>query len=912
MHKKITVFCLSFLMVLSTLVIPICAEEKQDEDLKVNYVIEKTSEKEAVIKIDVQNISNNVLNNINLKNNIPDAFDVVGENEITIESLNQDESKEVIIEVKLKEDIENNGDKNTIDEDKNVENVKIDKAVNSGVSTEVGRWIIALGISVLFIFGLRSKKKKRSLLSLLLVSTMLMSTIGVVKASENANKLIHLKEHVVFNNTEYEFGLDVSYEIENDEDIGNLDTITRGEWINRLVATMDYEKIEVTIDKPYFNDTTGTIVEDSINYAVAYGIIDLESDEFHPNLLASREFMAVTTVKALGFQPQEDISCVDAGDVKDSKNAYLAVKLGIIDLVDDHFYPTRNGTIDLANQALKVVEDVLASTEVGDTPYSNIVYRNGVVVFDENEATINGTTVTVDSSDKANGIKNGDIIAVENIACYKVIAVEREGGRIIYSTTEPEMQEAIENMNFEGKLHADFSQFEPAEGVVVNRPQTRSITTPDIGSMPFEFEIPGIDNVKVKGKLDADITVSAKGDAKFVWDWPPIYCKNVMLKLDPDLDVEAGIYAGISEGAIDRNTMDKVKKAFANGNKCKGTRNLGRVPVVGIPGVRIYIELGLAYDLNGYFKVIWNFDGQVGFQIYENNPRVIHSATTTLAPQLGGEVKFGPELAAVLKTVGYNLIDLSTSFGAKGEGDIIFRPNNMICSDLAAYAYWDVSVLKNSKLAEWFKWGWSYDIFDKENSPIRLDAHLENWSKVPECTYMDATINGFVVDAETNEPIEGAKVRAINLTNNSVEVSGVTSSSGDFTIGVKGGVRYRIETSKEGYITCKEEVQLETDEVKQLQTRMQVRGTDGTAEIGKAGGKVSDAQTGDTIDSVTILARKDWGNKTGEIVGNYLSNSLGEYSIEDLPLGNYTLEFTKENYVTNYLNIFVTKSGNYQ
>ena len=956
-------------MALFAFVIPVQAAEKQDDNLKVNYVIEKTSEKDAVIKINVQNISNHVLKNINLKNNIPTAFNVEGERKITIESLDSSESKEITINVKLKDKIMYDGDNNTtgnggntdktspiddgnnnttgnggnkdiispidnrnndtvgngratdkispIDKNKNVKNKQKDKAVKTGDPTEIGRWIIALGISVLVVFGIIKSKKNKSVLSLLLVSTMLLSTTGVVKAADIVNKEIQLKEHFVLNNTDYEFGLDISYEIEKEGEFENPDTITRGEWINRLVNAMDYEELEVTIDKPYFNDTTGTIVENSINYAVANRIVDLESEEFHPNRLASREFIAVTTVKALGFQPQEDLSCADAGDVKDSKNAYLAVKLGIIDLVDNHFYPTGNGTVGMANQALKVVKDVLATTKVGDTPHSNIVYRDGVVVFDENEAAINGTTVTVDADGKAKGIKTGDIIAVKDIACYKVTAVDHEGGKIILSTIEPEMQEAIESMDFEGKLRADFSQFEPAEGVVVSRPKSRimrapSMTTPDIGSMPFEIEIPGIDNVKIKGKLDADVTVSTKADVKAVPDWPPIYCKNVMLKLDPDLDVEAGIYAGISEGAIDKETMNKVKKAFANGNRCKGTINLGKVPVIGIPGARIYIEFGLAYDLNGYFKLIWNFDGQVGIQVYENNPRFIYSATSTLTPQLGGEAKVGPELAAVLKTVGYNLIDLATSAGAKGEGDVIFRPNNMICSDLAAYAYWDVSVLKNSKLAEWFKWGWSYDIWDKDNSPIGLDAHFENLVKVPECTYMDATINGVVVDAETNEPIEGAKVKAVNLTNNSVEVSGITNGSGGFTIGVKGGVGYRIETSKDGYITCKEEVKLETDEVKQLQTRMQVRGTDGTTETGKAGGKLSDAQTGGAISSVEIKARKDWGNKTGKIVGNYVSNSSGEYRIEDLPLGNYTLELIKENYVTSYLNIFVTKSGNFE
>ena len=93
MYKKLKIFCLSFLMILLTLSIPVQAAEKQDDNLKVNYLVEKTSEKDATIKINVQNISNHVLKNIHLQNDIPSSFEVEGENELTIESLNSSESK---------------------------------------------------------------------------------------------------------------------------------------------------------------------------------------------------------------------------------------------------------------------------------------------------------------------------------------------------------------------------------------------------------------------------------------------------------------------------------------------------------------------------------------------------------------------------------------------------------------------------------------------------------------------------------------------------------------------------------------------------------------------------------------------------------------------------------------------------
>ena len=259
--RKVVVFCLSFLMALSVFIVPVQAIDKQDDYLKVNYVVEKTSEKDATIKIDVKNISDHAVKNIDLKNSIPSEFDVEGNKNITIDSLNSSESKEVSIKVTLKDNISIEGDDKTKGDGGNQKKEnKQNSATKTGDSTKIGWWIISLVISFLIIIGVVKSKKARALLSLFIVATMIVGNIGTVKAANNIQKDMQLKDNVVFNNKNYEFGLDISYEIENDGEIGDQDTISRGEWINRLVAAMHYEKIEDTLDQPYFSDTTGTIV----------------------------------------------------------------------------------------------------------------------------------------------------------------------------------------------------------------------------------------------------------------------------------------------------------------------------------------------------------------------------------------------------------------------------------------------------------------------------------------------------------------------------------------------------------------------------------------------------------------------------------------------------------------------------
>ena len=127
-------------MILLTLSIPVQAAEKQDDNLKVNYLVEKTSEKDATIKINVQNISNHVLKNIHLQNDIPSSFEVEGENELTIESLNSSESKEITINVKLKNNAvndENQRNTTSTDNDSNSHNQKETSSVQTGDSIQI-------------------------------------------------------------------------------------------------------------------------------------------------------------------------------------------------------------------------------------------------------------------------------------------------------------------------------------------------------------------------------------------------------------------------------------------------------------------------------------------------------------------------------------------------------------------------------------------------------------------------------------------------------------------------------------------------------------------------------------------------------------------------------------------------------
>lgn len=67
---------------------------------------------------------------------------------------------------------------------------------------------------------------------------------------------------------------------------------------------------------------------------------------------------------------------------------------------------------------------------------------------------------------------------------------------------------------------------------------------------------------------------------------------------------------------------------------------------------------------------------------------------------------------------------------------------------------------------------------------------------------------------------------------------------------------------------------------------------------GSVEGTITDAVTGDGITETAYIVRKGWNNQTGDAVTEgVFENADYTLSMEN---GNYTLEISKEGYVTNY------------
>lgn len=164
------------------------------------------------------------------------------------------------------------------------------------------------------------------------------------------------------------------------------------------------------------------------------------------------------------------------------------------------------------------------------------------------------------------------------------------------------------------------------------------------------------------------------------------------------------------------------------------------------------------------------------------------------------------------------------------------------------------------------------------------------------------TIEGHVATADDRSiAVPGAKVQIINAAGNEVRCV-FTNESGDYQVDLAVG-DYTIIVSKENYQTFRHNITIEADIVKPVETLLLVEGDpDDTAVIY---GTVRNSVTGAAVPGATVVIYRDWNGEDGEYVGSTVTTANGSYEYE-LNIGNYSLVFSKEDYISSSTHIAVT------
>ncbi len=172
---------------------------------------------------------------------------------------------------------------------------------------------------------------------------------------------------------------------------------------------------------------------------------------------------------------------------------------------------------------------------------------------------------------------------------------------------------------------------------------------------------------------------------------------------------------------------------------------------------------------------------------------------------------------------------------------------------------------------------------------------------------IEGKVSAYNTDASTKE-LGGATVKLYSGVNSTTPINTVkTDESGKFSFNVSKG-SYILEISADGYRTLTSNQTVGADEIKYTEHILLMDSAQ--TGSGSAGGKVSNALDGKGLDDVTIKLRQNWNNTTGGYFNfETKTNSSGQYMIENVPVGYYTVEASKQGYVTGYTNIIVVSAA---
>ena len=163
----------------------------------------------------------------------------------------------------------------------------------------------------------------------------------------------------------------------------------------------------------------------------------------------------------------------------------------------------------------------------------------------------------------------------------------------------------------------------------------------------------------------------------------------------------------------------------------------------------------------------------------------------------------------------------------------------------------------------------------------------------------NGSLSGIIKSSTNNNPVSNALVRVYK--NNALVTNTRTDANGKYTLDLPAG-EYVLKISAGQYKAASVLTTVVEGRVSYVETFLLVKSSQTT---GTASGRTIDAIDGYRIQDVTIKVRRNWNNKTGAVLTTLSSDSNGLYEL-NFTAGYYTLECSKEGYVTAYKSIIVS------
>ena len=492
------------------------------------------------------------------------------------------------------------------------------------------------------------------------------------------------------------------------------DEISRIDWVQELVTLFDLTVDEDNYPDNYYSDiSTDDSFYRDVMVACEFGMIDLEAgEEFRPEDAVTREFAAQTMNAMLGFVPETDsYTYQDTADVTYKEAAQIAIDRGWVTVAAGKFLPEQSLTTEEHDAMIADAKKVLADAQIETGKENTCTFASGVVVVPK------GTAVSIDVDGIVMiencpvTIRQGTTFAVyvnDIVMAYKAESVQTDG-TTTYITTSDADDGAVLNVDQQGELDVDMTEFIPADeetyvinGVTVTEGMTRGISYKN-------------------NTLRADKTISVSDDVTAT-------VSVVISNMKVSYRLKNNDYYFTVSGDMEYSCNVKGD-AFKDINH---TLTLGAVPLGGVG----MLTLAMEYNLSGEATLTVEKEFEAGFA-YSDGFRIVgNSHKKGFSFSAEADLTTGIVLSAKA-TLGIVSGDIYAKTGARMNIKYVRYSSGTptYCASQAAYLY--ASVGASAKIGVGIAsktFSKSIEIWGKNNSPVRVYYHIEDGVLWTSCT----------------------------------------------------------------------------------------------------------------------------------------------------------------------------------
>ena len=519
-----------------------------------------------------------------------------------------------------------------------------------------------------------------------------------------------------------------------DDTDADTDTVTRIAWVQMLVSAFDMTVEEDNYPDNYYTDIDSTAAYyRDLMVAVEFGVIDLEAGlPFEPEEPATREFAAHTLNYCLGFQLDDSTyTYADTADVTYKDDVQVAVNRGWFALADGSFLPKQAMAAAEAEAMLADAAAVLEGTVVSETYNSTYTFKTGVIEI-PNGTDVQVTDGVVRITDCPKTLTSGCIFVVYLNGlpvAYVADTVTKEGNVTVVTATRAEDADTFEAFDAQGVVEADLTLVEALDGTELAY---------YVEELDQEFQTYAMAKAaasRLGGSIAPKIELSCKREIAIgnaVSIALDIKVKNPKVSYSISL-IKGEAYVQLS---YDLSANYQVKGDLA------GPAGINDIKLFywGIPAIGGF---SVTYDaeLSGSVTGIQEWHVETGLNVSKKDgasmPRTFKSKTFTIAVeatcQVGFQAKFGVTELPALKAYIY------AGFGCVGKAKAntyadTEKPET--CVHFAAYLYAKCGAtgqVEFEPLNYKKTLNINHDIYDEDNSPVRIVHHYEDGKLVAKC-----------------------------------------------------------------------------------------------------------------------------------------------------------------------------------